>query len=101
MRTRPVVLFTAFTVLYLAVGLYLSLGAGYLQGDALSRVADTRAALLSRDPHLAAIGFIFTPLTALAQLPLVGLSEWFPALTRWSLTAVAVSAPAMAGAVTQ
>ncbi|MBB1031815.1 ABC transporter [Dietzia sp. SLG310A2-38A2] len=101
MRTRPLVLFTAFTVLYLAVGLYLSLGANYLQGDALSRVADTRAALLSRDPHLAAIGFIFTPLTALAQLPLVGLSEWFPALTRWSLTAVAVSAPAMAGAVTQ
>ncbi|MDX2355917.1 ABC transporter [Dietzia sp. PP-33] len=101
MRYRPAVLFLAFTALYLAAGLYLSLGAGYLQGDALSRVADTRAALLSRDPHLAAIGFIFTPLTALAQLPLVGLSEWFPALTRWNLTAVAVSAPAMAGAVIQ
>ncbi|MEH6821668.1 MAG: ABC transporter [Dietzia psychralcaliphila] len=101
MRTRPAAIFWVFTALYLAAGLYLALGEGYLQGDALSRVADTRAALLSRDPHLAAIGFIFTPLTALAQLPLVGLSEWFPALTRWSLTAVAVSAPAMAGAVTQ
>ncbi|WP_245847644.1 ABC transporter [Dietzia natronolimnaea] len=101
MRSRPVAVFCAFTLLYLAVGLYLSLGANYLQGDALSRVADTRAALLSRDPHLAAIGFIFTPLTALAQLPLVSLSGWFPGLTRWSLTAVAVSAPAMAAAVTQ
>ncbi len=101
MRTRPAILFGVFVVLYLAVGAYLSLGVGYLQGDALSRVADTRAALLSRDPHLASIGFIFTPLTALAQLPLIVLSEWFPALTRWGLTAVAVSAPAMAGAVVQ
>ncbi|KAA0920031.1 glycosyltransferase family 39 protein [Dietzia sp. ANT_WB102] len=94
-------MFVVVTVLYLAAGLYLSLGVGYLQGDALSRVADTRAALLSRDPHLAAIGFIFTPLTALLQLPLVWLSAWIPGLTTWSLTAVAVSAPAMAGAVVQ
>lgn len=101
MRSRAAVLFGAATLLYLAVGLYLSLGVGYLQGDALSRVADTRSALLSRDPHLAAIGFIFTPLTALTQLPAVWLSGWFPALTRWGLTAVAVSAPAMAGAVVQ
>lgn len=103
-RTPPPVsglLFVAATAVYFAAGLYLSLGVGYLQGDALSRVADTRSALLSRDPHLAAIGFIFTPLTALAQLPAVQLSEWFPALTRWGLTAVSVSAPAMAGAVVQ
>lgn len=101
MRSRPGLLFTAAAVVYLAVGLYLSVGVGYLQGDALSRVADTRAALLSRDPHLAAIGFIFTPLTALAQLPTVWLSAWFPSLTRWILTAVLVSALAMAGAVVQ
>ncbi|WP_295647554.1 ABC transporter [uncultured Dietzia sp.] len=98
-RATPLFLLAAAG--YLAVGLYLALGVGYLQGDALSRVADTRAALLSRDPHLAAIGFIFTPLTALAQLPLVWLSEWFPQLTRWGLTSIAVSAPAMAGAVVQ
>lgn len=101
MRSRAGVLFWIATALYLAAGLYLSLGVGYLQGDALSRVADTRAALLSRDPHLAAIGFIFTPLTALAQLPTIWLSEWFPALTRWGITALLVSAPAMAGAVVQ
>lgn len=101
MRMRTVALFVVVTLSYLAAGLYLALGPGYLQGDALSRVADTRAALLSRDPHLAAIGFIFTPLTALAQLPFVWLSGWFPGLTRWALTAVMVSAPAMAGAVVQ
>lgn len=101
MRSSRTLVFAVAAGLYLAVGLYLSLGVGYLQGDALSRVADARAALLSRDPHLAAIGFIFTPVTALAQLPLVGLSEWYPALTRWGLTAVVVSALGMAGAVTQ
>lgn len=101
MRSRAVQLFVVVTLVYLAAGLYLSLGVGYLQGDALSRVADTRSALLSRDPHLAAIGFIFTPLTALLQLPLVWLSGWIPALTSWGLTAIAVSAPAMAGAVVQ
>lgn len=101
MRSRPVVLFVVSTLLYLAVGMYLALVVGYVQGDSLSRVADSRAVLLSRDPHLASIGFIFTPLTALAQLPLVWLSSWFPALTSWNLTAIAVSAPAMAGAVVQ
>lgn len=101
MRSRPVRLFVVATLAYLALGLYLALGVGYLQGDALSRVADTRSVLMSRDPHLAAIGFIFTPLPALLQLPLVWLSAWFPALTSWGLTAVAVSAPAMAGAVVQ
>lgn len=101
MRSRAALLFFVATAVYLAVGLYLALGVAYLQGDALSRVADTRSALLSRDPHLAAIGFIFTPLTALAQLPLVWISDWFPQLTRWGLTAIAVSAPAMAGAVVQ
>lgn len=101
MKFRATLLFLAATAVYLAAGLYLALEVGYLQGDALSRVADTRAALLSRDPHLAAIGFIFTPLTALAQLPTVWLSEWFPALTRWGITGILVSAPAMAGAVVQ
>lgn len=101
MKSRTVLLFAVATLFYVAVGLYLSLGVGYIQGDALSRVADTRSALLSRDPHLAAIGFIFTPLTAFAQMPAVWLSEWFPALTRWGITAITVSAPAMAGAVVQ
>lgn len=101
MRSRAGVLFLVATTLYLAAGLYLALGVNYLQGDALSRVADTRAAVLSRDPHLAAIGFIFTPLTALAQLPTVWLSEWVPSLTRWGITGVLVSATTMAGAVVQ
>lgn len=101
MRTRTWILFLVSTAFYLAVGLYLALEVQYFQGDAFSRVADTRAALLSRDPHLAAIGFIFTPLTALAQLPTIWLSAWFPGLTRWGITGILASAPFMAGAVVQ
>lgn len=101
MKRAPLATFVLFTALYLACGCYLALVAHYTQGDALSRVSDVRAALFSRDPHLAAIGFVFTPLTALAQLPFVAMSDFFPGLTRWGLTGILVSAPAMAGAVTQ
>ncbi|WP_200863219.1 ArnT family glycosyltransferase [Rhodococcus ruber] len=101
MRSSAARVFWLSCLLYAAVGLYLALDVSYFQGDSLSRVAAARSALHSRDPHLAAIGFVFTPLTALLQLPLVALSDWWPALTRWGITAVVMSAPFMAGAVTQ
>ncbi|OZF37952.1 ABC transporter [Rhodococcus sp. 14-2483-1-1] len=72
---------------------------GYLLGDALSRTSAAQAVLLSRDPHVSAIGFIFTPLTALAQLPMVAFASWWPAITRWNISGIAVSAVFMAGAV--
>ena len=56
---------------YLAVGYWLQVGNGFILGDALSRVSAAQSALFSRDPHLAAIGFIFTPLTAMVQIPAV------------------------------
>lgn len=83
---------------YFAVGLTLSLRFGYLLGDALSRTSAAQAVLLSRDPHVSAIGFIFTPLTALLQLPLVAMSSWWSAITRWNISGIAVSALFMAGA---
>lgn len=76
-------------------------GRAVLQGDSLSRVSAARSVLLSRDPHLAAIGFVFTPLTALVQVPLTGLSAWFPGLSAYAVTAVLMSAPFMAGAAVQ
>ncbi|GAF47048.1 dolichyl-phosphate-mannose-protein mannosyltransferase [Rhodococcus wratislaviensis] len=94
-------LFWGCTALYLAVGLYLTVGHGFLMGDALSRVSAARSVLFSRDPHLAAIGFVFTPLTAVVQLPTVLLSQWWPGLTSWGVTGVVMSAPFMAGAVVQ
>ncbi|QBJ98672.1 ABC transporter [Rhodococcus sp. ABRD24] len=79
----------------------MNLGIGFIFTDSLSRVAAVSGVLLSRDPHLAAIGFVFTPLTAFAQLPLGFLGHWWPELLRWNLTAVAMSAPFMAGTVIQ
>ncbi|MFI6172370.1 ArnT family glycosyltransferase [Nocardia sp. NPDC051052] len=97
MRVRWI--FLASTLLYLAAGAWLSAGHGFLMGDALSRVSATQATLFSRDPHLSAIGFVFTPLTSLAQLPMVALAQWFPGITTWGLSGVLMSALFMAGAV--
>ncbi|WP_067829348.1 ABC transporter [Nocardia inohanensis] len=100
MRRAPRIVFAASTLLYLVTGTFLTAGRGDLMGDALSRVSATESALFSRDPHLSAIGFVFTPLTSLAQLPFVALSQWFPAITRWGLSGVLMTALFMAGAVT-
>lgn len=94
-------LFALATLGYLAVGLYLAIETHYILGDSLSRASAARSALFGRDPHLAAIGFIFTPLTTVVQLPLVLLSHWWPVLTSWNITGVLVSAPFMAAAVVQ
>ncbi len=79
----------------------MNVGVGFIFTDSLSRVAAVSGVLLSRDPHLAAIGFVFTPLTAFAQLPLGFLGHWWPELLRWNLTAAVMSAAFMAGAVVQ
>ncbi|WP_067542687.1 ArnT family glycosyltransferase [Nocardia crassostreae] len=92
-------MFAAATLLYAGAAVYLSVGHGFLMGDALSRSQVTEAALFSRDPHLSSIGFVFTPLTALAQLPFVALAPLFPWITYWGLAGAFMSALFMAGAV--
>ncbi|WP_280447051.1 glycosyltransferase family 39 protein [Nocardia brasiliensis] len=96
----PIVVFGAATALYLVTGIWLTAGRGFLMGDALSRVSATQAALFSRDPHLSAIGFVFTPLTSLAQLPMVAFEPLVPAITTWGLSGVLMSALFMGGAAT-
>ncbi|MGW4247734.1 ABC transporter, partial [Nocardia sp. NPDC004722] len=96
----PQLIFAGSTALYLGTGAFVTAGRADLMGDALSRVSATQSALLSRDPHLSAIGFVFTPLTSLAQLPFVAVSGWLPGITRWGLSGVLMTALFMAGAVT-
>lgn len=98
---RPVAfaIFVACWIGYLAAGVYLTVDQQFFFGDALSRVQAAQSVLFSRDPHLAAIGFIFTPLTALVQLPLIALSPWIPAMTADALSAVIMSSGFMAGSV--
>ena len=93
--------FTAIAAVYIAIGILLSFHYGIISGDALSRTADAGFVLQSRDPHLAAMGFVFTPLTTLMQLPLVGAMSFWPTLLAHAVPATIVSSLCMAGSVLQ
>jgi hypothetical protein len=88
-------------VLYLAVGTVVSVF--FLQrvlggGDGVSRVEIANRILFSRDPHLAAIGFLWGPIPELALIPLVALKPLWPALVTRALAGSIASAVFMAGA---
>jgi hypothetical protein len=51
-------------------------------GDVLARIADGFYVLFSRDPHLAAIGFIWPPLPSLLAMPLIALKNVWPGLVQ-------------------
>lgn len=68
-RRLKITVYFAFLVLYLAVGYWLQVRHDFIMGDTLSRVVATQSVLFSRDPHLAALGFIFTPVSAMVQIP--------------------------------
>jgi 4-amino-4-deoxy-L-arabinose transferase-like glycosyltransferase len=96
--------FTIFFVClaaYIAVGYWLQVQNGFIMGDSLSRVSSTRSVLFSRDPHLAALGFIFTPVAAMVQIPVVWLSPYFPEITARALSGTLMSALFMSGAAVQ
>ncbi len=69
--------------------------------DGVARVATANRILFSRDPHLAAIGFVWSPLPNLVLLPFVALKFLWPALVRQAFAGNLVSALFMAGAVVQ
>ncbi|MEZ0342880.1 ABC transporter [Mycobacterium sp. pV006] len=100
-RKLLVLAYFASFAIYFAVGYWLQAGNGYIMGDALSRVAAAQSVLFSRDPHLAAIGFIFTPLTAMVQLPVLLLNPIWPDIAERALSGTVMSALFMAGAVVQ
>ncbi|WP_232547314.1 glycosyltransferase family 39 protein [Propioniciclava soli] len=93
------------TVLFLIALLgYVVLGAflihhDLLFTDGLSRVGNGYYVLFSRDPHLAAVGFVWNPLPSLAaMIPLLGTPVW-PDLARTGWAGVIVSAACGAGSV--
>ena len=100
-RRMMATIFVVAFLAYLAVGLYLAMGAHFFIGDSLSRVQSAQSVLFSRDPHVSAIGFIFTPLTALVQLPLAALTPWWHPMTTEAVSAAIMSAAFMAGSVMQ
>ena len=96
-----VVLFVAFAALYAGVGAYLVIHAGSIVGDAESRVADGFYVFFSRDPHVAAVGFVWNPLPSVASMPFFALRGLIPAMTQRSYAGCLMSSLFMAGAVVQ
>ncbi|MCX2962990.1 glycosyltransferase family 39 protein [Gordonia sp. Z-3] len=100
-RRQAIGLFLVIWLLYLVIGVWLAADVRWYFGDSLSRVQSAQSVLFSRDPHLSAIGFIFTPLTVIVQLPLTALTPIFPAITTSALSAAVMSSVFMAGSVVQ
>ena len=91
---------SAFAV-YLVGGILLDFVYRSMPGDAVSRMANGYYVLYARDPHLAAIGFVWTPLTSIADLvPLLFKGLW-PALATHDFAGTLVTAISMTGAVHQ
>ncbi len=87
--------------LYATVASMLVFGEHAVVSDAWSRVSSAHAALHSRDPHLAAIGFVWSPLPTFLLLPLVALADFWRPIVADGFAASIVSVLAMAGAVLQ
>lgn len=103
-RPRPkagLLVFGAALLFYLVVAWVLVFGANVILGDALARVANAYRILFSRDPHLAAIGFVWSPLPPLADLPLLPFKAFWPDLVSRGFAGNIVTAAFMAGAVYQ
>ncbi|MFS0898603.1 hypothetical protein [Mycolicibacterium litorale] len=97
-RWPGVLLYCVLAAGYFAVGAVLVLRYNIFEPDAPNRVANAGFALQSRDPHLSAIGFVWNPLPSIVEIPLVWLSQWWPALKHAGLAGVVQSALFMAGA---
>ncbi len=100
-RRLKVLAYVLPVALYIAVGYWLEVRHGFILGDSLARVSASQSVLFSREPHLAAIGFIFTPLTAMVQVPIIAASPLLPMLSERAFSATIMSAIFMAGAVVQ
>lgn len=92
-------LFVGCFAVYAAVGGILALHFHSFNGDAQARLANAYYVMFSRDPHLAAIGFVWNPLPSLLLMPLLPLKAVWPALTKQAFAANLESALFMAGAV--
>ncbi len=73
----PWCLAAAAFLLNVAVAHHVVYGIGYEIGDAIARTSAAHHVVLSRDPHLASVGFYWMPLPTLSQIPFVLLLEPF------------------------
>ncbi|MDQ0188907.1 glycosyltransferase family 39 protein [Alicyclobacillus cycloheptanicus] len=93
--SRVIVFATVFLV-ECSLGWYLNVVRYDVQNDALSRVANAFYVLYSRDPHLAAIGFVWNPLPSLLELPVILFWHVYPPLVTCALAGTLLTALAAA-----
>ena len=91
--------FVSACVAYLVAGWQLAIEHHAIVLDAMARAANASYVISSRDPHLAAVGFVWNPLPSFAALPFLALSPWFPELRTQAFASNIVSAIFMAGSV--
>lgn len=91
-------MFTVLASLYFTVGVVLVLRFNMFDPDAPSRVANAGYVVMSRQPHLSAIGFVWNPLPSMVQIPILPFSRWWPELRTHGLAGVGQSSLFMAGA---
>jgi hypothetical protein len=94
-------LFSVSVTAYLMLAVVFVLQQHLIVGDAWSRVGNAYYVLASRDPHLAAIGFVWNPLPSFLEMPLVLLRPIWPPLVTQGFAGSILSAVAMGGAVFQ
>jgi hypothetical protein len=73
-------------------GMAMTMGAGRLPGDAVSRVAAAQTMVSGRDPHPEAIGFIWGPFPTLFEVPFAFFRHLWLGWTASAVAAIAVSA---------
>ncbi len=88
-------------VVYLTVAILLDFVYDIFPLDAVSRMANGFYVLYSRDPHLAAVGFVWNPLQSFVDVPLLLFKDLWPALASHDFAASLVTVTAGAAGVHQ
>jgi hypothetical protein len=99
LRIEGVLFFLVPLAAYLTFAGFLAFVWHSYHGDAQARLANAFYVLYSRDPHLAAVGFVWQPFTSFAELPLLLLKGLWSPLVRNFFAGNIMSALFMALAV--
>ena len=91
--------FVSIAIIAMIGGWWLLYVAEIFVGDAMARVVQAHSVVLSRDPHLAAVGFVWPPLPSIAEVPFVLLIQRFTAPVFAGQIVSALFAGAMAAAM--
>ena len=84
---------------YLVLGALLAFRFESFNGDAQARVGNAYYVLFSRDPHLAAIGFVWNPLPSMSVIPVLLFSKLWTPLADRAFAGNIMSAVFMAGTI--